>query len=153
MSLFSHTGVSGIRFNDCFFTEPVPALACSMPKCAGLFAVLVSDPNWAPKQFQPLCFGEFGNNTPSRALPFHYQGFQEAAHGRALMLAVLPLPYTTTAQRRELCRELIAAYNPTFQHEGGLRTGDLNANIYTYPLEPEKPRRRIGFLPDVEKAA
>src|SRR5215472_9705568 len=104
MSLFSHTVVSGIRFNDCFFTEPVPALACALPKCAGLFAVLLGDPNWAPKPFQPLCFGEFGNNMPPRALPFDYRRFQEAAHGRPLMLAVLALPFTTTAQRRELCR-------------------------------------------------
>lgn len=150
--MLSRPDASGIRFNDCFFSEPAPAAAFSMPGCAGLFAVLVNDLNWAPKKFQPLCFGEFGNNTPPRALPFHYEGLLAAAHGRTLMLSVLPLPYTTTAQRRELCNELISAYNPVFQHEGSLR-GDPAARLHTYAHEPERPRRRIGFMPGVEKAA
>jgi hypothetical protein len=151
--MLPHPDAPGIRFNDRFFSEPVPVTAFSLPQCAGLFAVLVSDPNWAPKQFAPVCFGEFGNNTPHRALPFHFERLLAAARGRTLMLSVLPLPYTTTAQRRELCHELVAAYNPVFQQEGALRAGDVSTNIYTYPLEPEKPRRRIGFMPDVEKAA
>ena len=151
--MLPHPGAPGIRFNDCFFSEPAPASAIAMPKCAGLFAVLVSDPNWAPKHFQPLCFGEFGNNTPQHALPFHYQRLQAAAGGRMLMLAFFPLPYTTTAQRRELCNELVSAYNPVFQNEGGPRAADPTTDLYTYPHEPEKPRRRIGFMPDVEKAA
>ncbi len=151
--MLSRSGAPGIRFNDCFFSEPVPASTLSMPKCAGLFAVMVSDPNWAPKQFQPLCFGEFGNNIPPHAMPFDYQRLLAAARGRTLMLSVLPLPYTTTMQRRELCSELVSAYNPVCQHEGALRGGELTANRYPYPLETEKPRHRIGFMPDVEKAA
>ncbi len=147
--------IPGIRFNDCFFTEPAAAATCAMPKCAGLVAVLVSDPNWAPKAFQVLYFGEFGHNTPAGALPFNYQRLQAASHGRTLMLAVLPLPYTTTAQRRELRNELVTAYNPEFQREGALHfSGDhLPSPHHTWVAQPEEKRRRIGFLPDIEKAA
>ena len=147
--------IPGIRFNDCMFSEPAVATAFAVPKCAGLLVVLASDPNWAPKAFQPLYFGEFGNNLPVRTLPFNYPQLHAAAHGRPLMVSVLPLPYTTTAQRHELLHQLLAAYNPEFQREGNLPAPALMANFAALypPQQPEAPRRRIGFLPDVEKAA
>lgn len=170
-------GYPGIRFNDCIFSEPAAFGAFATPGCAGLFAVLVSDPNWAPRAFQPLYFGEFGNNTPSQALPFEVQRLQAFAHGRPLMIAVLPLPFSTTAQRREICNELVSAYNPVCQNGGhalpatdlAARLADLEKNHraqteqvmllltnlnQTFLPKPETPRRRIGFLPvDIEKAA
>lgn len=70
------------------------------------------------------------------------------------MLAILPLPFTTTAQRRELRNELVTAYNPPFQREGALHSsGDHLPSAHTWVTQPEAKRRRIGFLPDVEKAA
>lgn len=158
------------------FSGPVAFGACSMPKCAGLFAVLVNDPNWAPRPFQPLYFGEFGNNTPTQALPFNLSRLHAAANGRPLTIAVLPLPFSTTAQRRELCNELVSAYNPSCQGGGhALPASDLAARLadleknhraqteqvmllltnlnQSFLPQPEAPRRRIGFVPDVEKAA
>ena len=176
--MLPHSGAyTGIRFNDCIFSEPVAFGAFAVPKCAGLFAVLTGDPNWAPRAFQPLCFGEFGNNTPAHGLPFNVQRLHAAAPGRPLTIAVLPLPFSTTAQRRALCHELVSAYNPQCQSGGhalpaadlAARLADLeknhraqteqvmllltNLNQAFLPL-PEAPRRRIGFLPDdIEKAA
>jgi len=147
--------IPGIRFNDCVFTEPAAASHFAVPKCAGVVAVLVSDPNWAPKAYQVVYFGEFGYNTPTAALPFDYQRLQAAAHGRQLMLSVLPLPYSTTAQRRELRNELVGAYNPEFQREGALHpAGEMIAGFHqSYVTPTQAPRRRIGFMPEVEKAA
>lgn len=175
MSL-GHHPTPGIRFNDCMFSEPIAAAAFTMPKSAGIFAVLVSDPNWAPKAWQALYFGEFGNNTPARALPFNYEQLQAAARGRTLMVSVLPMPFSTTAQRRELCNELVSAYNPECQNTGyALPAADLAARLVdlekhhraqteqvmmlltnlnqAFLPQPTTPKRRIGFLPDVEKAA
>lgn len=131
------------------------AASFATPKCAGIIAVLVNDPNWAPKAYQVVYFGDFGYNTPGGALPFNYQRLQSATHGRQLMVAVLPLPYSTTAQRRELRNELVGAYNPEFQREGTLNPVDefVASHHHTYITAPEAPRRRIGFMPEVEKAA
>ena len=61
----------GIRFNDCLFSEPTRVPELNVPKYAGLFVLLVEDANWAPKPYQPLYFGEFGNNTPEGLLRNH----------------------------------------------------------------------------------
>ncbi len=115
MSIVPNAALSGIRFNDCMFSEPVAVSRWTQPKYAGLFAVLVSDPDWAPKSFRPLHFGEFGNNAPLAALPLDYPRLLATAQGRTLYVAVLPLPFSTTAQRRELRNELLWAYNPECQ--------------------------------------
>jgi hypothetical protein len=152
----------GIRFNDCFFSEPIPLAGWSPPKYAGLCVMLAGDRNWAPKPFQPLFFGEFGNNTQEMPLPNVASGL--------LFVAVLPIPFSTMAQRWALRHELIRAYNPVFQgHEPPPAAGDLTrkvdelerknqeqsaqvglllANMNRF-FEPQAvpPRRRIGFLP------
>ncbi len=142
----------------------------------GLFAVLVNDRNWAPKPLQPLFFGEYGNNVPMRALPIDYPRLMAAAKGRTLLVAVLPMPFSTTAQRRELRNELVWAYNPECQSDGNVHAqsewatqlGDLQkthreqtaqvmlllANMnQPFQPQPETPRRRIGFMPEAEPAA
>src|SRR5690242_12491193 len=91
----------GIRFNDCFFSEPIPLTLWAAPKYAGLCVILAGDPNWAPKPLQPLFFGEFGNNTQEMRLPKVDGG---------VFVAVLPLPFSTMAQRWALRQELIRAY-------------------------------------------
>jgi hypothetical protein len=165
-----YSALAGIRFNDCVFTEPVPTGGWTAPRWAGLYVILVRDANWAPKPYQPLCFGEFGNNTPGAAM------CPEQAHhstaGQALYVAVLPLPFSTTAQRWALLQELVSAYNPAWQpagirptelvekldelerrhHEQGAQLGRLRARAEGW-LEPHPaPRRRIGFMPHVEPA-
>src|SRR5215468_3832940 len=102
---------SGIRFNDCFFTEPVPFANWTPPRCASLYVILIADSNWAPLPFQPLYFGEFGNNTSLAAVQKEVTGLVPAPRREALFVAVLPLPFSTTSQRWMLRNELIWAYN------------------------------------------
>src|SRR5947199_6712915 len=106
---------SGIRFNDCFFSEPVSFTDWTPPGCPGLFAILIVDANWAPKPVRPLYFGEFGNNTPAHALLHDYNCVAAAANGKNLFVCILPMPFSTTAQRCTLLNELIFAYNPVCQ--------------------------------------
>jgi hypothetical protein len=165
--------VPGIRFNDCMFSEPIAVAGWIPPRWAGLFAILVNDPNWAPKALRPLYFGEFGNNSPLAALGLDYPHLLAAAQGKTLLVAVLPMPFSTTAQRRDLRNELVGAYNPECQHDGAMlpqselatKLGDLEkkhreqtaqvmlllTNInQSFQPPPETPRRRIGFMPQSE---
>src|ERR1700687_3709484 len=102
----------GIRFNDCFFTQPTPLAVWQPPQYAGLFVILAGDPNWAPKPFQPLYFGEFGNNAQEVAVPgdsiYHF----DVRYRAELFVATLPMPFSTTSQRWTLRNELLWAYNP-----------------------------------------
>jgi len=136
MPLGSYPFSPGIRFNDCVFSEPTRLDGWTPPKCAGLFGIFVADPNWAPKPFQPLYFGEFGNNASPRTLLGECRNLLRASSGRPLMISVFPLPFSTTSQRRALRCELIHAYNPTFQLEEAEET--------------PKRRHTIGFLPQTE---
>jgi hypothetical protein len=161
----------GIRFNDLVFSEPVPLSNWNTPKCAGLFAILVSDGNWAPRQFQPLCFGEFGNNARG---PVVADSIRNLANTAALFVAVLPMPFSSSAQRLDARNQLVWAYNPVCQaynsesamppqNELARKLDELEkrhaeqstqfhlllASINRL-LEPQPvpPRRPIGFLPE-----
>ena len=148
---------SGIRFNDCIFTQPVPFAECTFPRCPGLYVILAEDRDWAPRPFQPLYFGEFGNNTPAATLLNEASHVARSTLGKPVLVAVLALPYSTTSQRWALCRELIRAYNPVFQMaDPHTPPGDLahqldaRANEF-FGAAPER-RRRIGFMPDTTAA-
>jgi hypothetical protein len=158
---------AGLRFNDCLFTEPVPIAIWHPPGCAGIVTVLLCNPQWGPKPFQPVYVAAFGNDaTRGNILP--------APVGRDdLLISVLPMPYSTEAQRRSLCRELIAAYNPVCQanttfvsaselarkvDELEVRQQEQNDRILSllahigkmFELAPVAgPRRPIGFLPQL----
>jgi hypothetical protein len=159
----------GIRFNDCFFTQPMPLVEWRPPRCAGLFVILVGDPNWAPKPFQPVYFGEFGNNASEAAVRHSMCQF-DVRRTAELLVATLPLPFSTTAQRWALRSELLWAYNPVCQtdtpktpptdlahkvnelekrhQEQSAQFGMLLASLNQFfQPQPETPRRRIGFLP------
>jgi len=150
----------GLRFNDFLFTEPV-LLRCWMPPThAGILAVLVRDPRWAPKPFQPLYFGEFGNDAHRPAM----------ALGDNLFISVLPMPFSTAAQRRAVRNELIASYNPVSQLGSEASLGELARRVdqiearqheqhaqilgmlshlcKLFEPQPVGPRRPIGFLPE-----
>jgi hypothetical protein len=141
---------SGIRFNDYFFTDPVALTAWVPPKCAGLLCILASDPDWAPKAFQPLYFGEFGNNSQPAVLLRECN--QVAAVARAknnsalLFISVLAMPFSTTQQRWTLRNELIAAYNPPYQTGPPSQTADSSFRDVPLVEPPPAPRRRIGFV-------
>jgi hypothetical protein len=165
----SYLPASGIRFNDCLFSEPTRLSSWTQPKCACLFVVLVNDMNWAPRPMQPLCFGEFGNNSPVDALLRDYNRLLAAAGGKTLMVSVFLMPFSTTTQRWALRNELVWAYNPPCQTDGSASAGELARKVdelekknqeqtaqvtlllasINKPAEsrPDPARRRIGFLP------
>jgi hypothetical protein len=112
-----------------------------------LSVILVRDSNWAPKPFRPLCFGEFGNDTRRtvRAAGEFY-------------IAVLPLPFSTAAQRRAARHELVAAYNPIYQVADTAPADDVVSRLdqimmllahiaKQFEPQPAQPRRPIGFRP------
>ncbi len=142
------TGYSaGIRFNDCFFSEPMRLSDWTPPRCAGLFAILVADRNWAPKPFEALYFGEFGNNAPPGAAIADCAGLIAEAWNSMLLVSVLPLPFSTTAQRLALRSELAGAYHPAWGRAAASAQASATIEV------PEEPRRRIGFLPFAEPTA
>jgi hypothetical protein len=100
-----------------------------------------------------------------------------AAKGRTLMVSILPLPFTTTAERWAIRDELVWAYNPVCQMNGikapplelARKLDELdkkhqeqtaqvmlllaNVNRLFEPQTLPGPRRRIGFLPQSEPAS
>jgi hypothetical protein len=166
-----NSAAPGIRFNDCVFSEPRPLAHLALPRCGGLFAILAMDSNWAPKPFQVLYFGEFGNNAQQPLPPAEQMRLARAARGAALFACVLPIPFSTTSQRSMTRDQLIWAYNPPCQ-DGSTSAGSgelarkleelqkkheeqtthfnlLVSNLNRlFEPHPDPPRRRqIGFLP------
>jgi len=166
----------GIRFNDYFFSEPKRLGGWMAPRCAGVFVILAHDPNWAPKPYQPLFFGEFGNNVREILLPQDQVKLATLARPETLLVAMLPMPFSTTAQRTAVCNQLVWAYNPGCQAAGtnappselARKLEELekkheeqstymqlllaSANKLLEPPPPERPRRQVGFLPPPETA-
>lgn len=166
-----YLATSGIRLNDCFFSEPVGLAGWTPPQYAGLFAIFVRDPDWAPKPFQPLYFGEFGNNAPLDAFLNNYGALLATANGKNLLISVCPLPFSTSAQRWAARDELVWAYNPACQPAGNRvlqgdiahrmkemerkhqeQTAQLMRLLEPQPEPQKEPRRRIGFMPQCEPA-
>jgi hypothetical protein len=162
---------TGIRFNDYLFTEPERLAGWVPPKCASMFVILIRDSNWAPKPFQALCFGEFGNNAQQSWLRYGHARLSSTSE--PLFVSVLPMPFSTTAQRCEVVDQLVWAYNPTCQ-ANSVSSGPselahkldrlekkheeillmlANINKMFEPPQPEQPRRQIGFLSQSEPAA
>ena len=161
----------GIRFNDCLFTEPEQLGKWARPRYAGILAILCRDPNWAPKPFQALFFGEFGNNSQEVLLPDGPMRLSGVAATEGLWVSVLPVPFSTTSQRLEILHQLVWAYNPVWQTKSTAVTPNelarkleelekrheeqttqvklllASVNRFFEP-QPEPPRRQIGFLPE-----
>jgi hypothetical protein len=169
---------SGIRFNDYIFSEPTHLGAWVAPRCGGVFVILASDPNWAPKPYQALLFGEFGNNAREILLPHDQVRLANATKAEHLLVSVLPMPFSTTTQRAAVCQQLAQAYNPSHQSNGtapapselARKLEELekrheeqstymqlllaNANkLFDPPPAAERPRRQVGFLPPSEPSA
>jgi hypothetical protein len=154
-SIDRYPATSGIRLNDCLFSEPIPLVGWTAPQFAGISAIFIYDPNWAPRPFQPLYFGEFGNNAPLSAWLVNYQELLNAARGKELCVSICPMPFSTTAQRRVVRDELIWAYNPICQ-PGHMRIPASQApqhlTLATMAVDAKPARRRIGFMPECEPA-
>jgi len=155
----------GIRFDDYVFAEAQHISQWALAQCAGLFVILVRNASWAPKPFEPLYFGEFGNNSQAPLLEVFRMANWAAAPD--LFVATLLVPFSTTVQRQALRDVLIRAYNPVWQRRGSERPIDLERkleelerrneeqtnqfrlllatlNKFFEPL-PVPPRRPIGF--------
>lgn len=116
--------VAGIRFNDHLFSEPRRLVEWTLPKIAGVCAILARDSNWAPKPFQPLCFLEFGNNSSPLRLA-------QTPNGEALFVSWLAMPFSTFEQRSEVRNQLVWAYNPVWQAS----RGSTNQSEFAYKLD------------------
>jgi hypothetical protein len=167
----SYLVAPGLRFNDCLFSEPMQLSHWIPPNGAGIVAILARNSNWAPKPFQAIYFGEFGNDA-RRALESREIRF--ATPDGNLYVSVLPMPFSTSAQRIALRNELISAYNPISQTGHAPSTADLarrmdevearqheqHAQILNllshlckfFEPQPVGPRRPIGFLPALARA-
>ena len=147
---------SGMRFNDSVFSEPIRLAEWTPPRCAGLFAILIVDSNWAPKPFQPLYFGEFGNNAPRQELLHQQGGILARFPAKDIWVATFPMPFSTLQQRWALRNELVWAYNPISQlDEAKAPPAELTPRIRPAAAEPglevmPERRRRIGFLPPLD---
>jgi hypothetical protein len=160
----------GVRFNDCLFSEPATLAAWRPSGCGGILAILAPNSQWGPRPLQPLYFGEFGNDAA--------RGMNLPANVRRedLLVSVLPMPYSTAAQRRALCNDLIAAHNPVWQvnrtmvpveelvrkvDELAARQQEQSQQILSllahlaklFGPQPVGPRKPIGFLPQVAPKA
>ena len=159
----------GIRFDDYVFSEPRPLIEVAVPKCCGLLVVLIRDPNWSPKPFQPLCFQEFGNNARENFLAFDPIRLARTRQADTLFMSVLAMPYSTAAQRRDMRNQLARAYNPFCQaripvqselvdkldelerknEEQTMQVRLLLTSLNRlFEPQPEPRRRHIGFLPE-----
>jgi hypothetical protein len=160
----------GVRFNDCLFSEPATLAAWRPSVCAGILAILVRNPQWGPRPLQPLYFGEFGNDAArGTSLPAN-------VHREDLLVSVLPMPYSTAAQRRAVCDDLIAAHNPVWQANRGVvpaaelarKVDELSARqqeqsqqilsllahlAKLFAPQPVSPRKPIGFLAELTATA
>src|SRR5690348_15846934 len=104
----------GIRFKDYLFTEPVQLNGWRAPDCNGIVVLLARNPEWGPKPLEPLYFGEVSS------VPAH-------ARRDDLLIAVLPLPYSSAAQRRALCHELTSSLRPVSAAELARKVDVLEA--------------------------
>ena len=53
-------------------------------------------------------------------------------------MSVFPMPYSTSAQRRAVCDDLVSGYNPIWQNRSAI------GKLFTPP--PAGPRRPMGFV-------
>jgi len=105
--------LAGIRFADYVFGEPVPLSSCWIPvQLMGIYAVLVPDPTWGPRQFQPVFFGVFNGQRPYQLSTEEYSCCLRVAAGKALYIATYNLPVYDPSESRRIQRELIRAYSP-----------------------------------------
>jgi hypothetical protein len=157
----------GIRFDDYVFTEARHISQWMHPQCGGVFVILGRNTNWAPKPFEPLSFGEFGNNAGNPVATLFR--LADPAAMANVFVSMLPMPFSTTAQRCSVRDQLISAYNPAWQSRGAggptvhlaqkldelekkneEQTTQLRLLLATvnrlFEPQPAPPRRSIGFL-------
>src|SRR5207247_8987627 len=84
---------AGIRFADYLFAEPVPLDSLLVPpQMMAIYAVLVPDPTWGPRQFQPICFGIISSQQQSQPSREEYRACLRVAGGTRLSIATSSQP-------------------------------------------------------------
>jgi hypothetical protein len=115
--MFARTA-AGIRFADCFFSEPVPFGRLALPiSSTGVYVILVPDPTWGPRQFQPVFFGEFGVSHDSSIEAMELMACHRVAAGRGLYVAVCTAFRDQSQDLARLKRDLILSYRPICNRE------------------------------------
>src|SRR5262245_48106060 len=104
--------LKGIRFGDHTFTEPFPLTPWSALQARGVYVVLVPDPTWGPRQFQPLLFEEF-HSSASLSLE-NYLRCLKAAAGKQLYISILT---PSSALSSMVKHELVEQYDPICNRE------------------------------------
>jgi len=118
-------------------------------------AILARNPQWGPKPLEPLYFSDAAS-----LLAPEQKG--------DLLVSVLPMPYSTTTQRRALCQELITAYSSPLSVAALARKVEvlearqqeqiqqilslLGYIAKLFEPQPVGPRKPIGFLPQLTPA-
>ena len=104
--------LSGIRFGDYVFSEPIPLDRLFLPPhSTGVYAILIPDATWGPRDFQPLFFGEFAHGRyaiTAAELSLSYR----AAAGKNLYIAVLAIPEAHAGELASLKSKFIHDYRP-----------------------------------------
>lgn len=107
----------GVMFGDRWFSAPAPLPGIAFPGLraqAGLYVVMVYDPQWGPRPFRPLYFGE-SDDIWNRCTAVHerFAAWRRAAGPSAVLYRALsPMPGATRAQRQAAESALIARYAP-----------------------------------------
>jgi len=83
----------------------------------GIYAVLVPDPTWGPRQFQPIFFGVFNTQRPYQLSTDEYSCCLRVAAGKALYIATYNLAAHDPSESHRIQRELIHAYGPVCNRE------------------------------------
>ncbi len=105
---------AGIRFADYVFAEPVPLDSFLVPpQMMAIYAVLVPDPTWGPRQFQPIFFGIINGQRQGQLSPEEYRSCLRVAGGKGLYVATCNLPpLFQPSESHRIQRELIHVYSP-----------------------------------------
>jgi hypothetical protein len=143
---------TGIRFADYVFGEPVPfGIYSAPPHMTGLYAVLVPDPTWRPRQFQPIFFGVFDGRRECQLSTAEHTACLRIAAGKGLYIAMYNLPpvYGLTESDR-MRRELIQVYSPICNRE----SMDAHSSELAFKLDAlEKKNQEHEMLMKVLLAA
>ena len=164
--------IAGIRFADYVFAEPVPLGPCWISlQMTGIYAILVPDPSWGPRQFQPIFFGVCNGQRPCPLSVDEYNACVRAASGKVLYIAMYNLPpLHDPSESNRIQWELIQVYSPLCNRDSGdSHSGELAHKLEAlekknqehevllkvllaavgHPAQPpqEIKRRAVGFQP------
>ena len=161
----------GIRFADCFFSDPVQLPRFSFPlRTAGIYVIMAPDPTWGPWHLQPLFFGEFEGQRTAYVSPAQQSCCLRIAGGKTLYVATYTVPPQQAWQLPQVKQLLIERYSPIANLAGNAPDTDIAHKLaslekkilehetllkitlaaigQTIQAPPEPRKRVVGFRPD-----